>query len=428
MRIGLAAFGSEGDLRPMLALAAGLAEEGHTVRLDASGIVLPVHHALAERYGITFREAGVPTGAVKDEMSRRMEDAIFRGWDPAEGLVGFLEIAREHILPHQEAAAETLVEQSDVLVAHFLCQSVLARAEARGKPRATVALSPGMLPSAWEAVPGLPPLGRVGNRLLWWFVEKLMQRSMGPYINPVRAGVGLPPARSVFGEAWVSPMLHLVAVNPLFSPRRPDWPEQAVPVGAFTLPDEGATTELLPELEAFLAEGEAPVLFSFGSVTPTIPHRIPETLTLFTEAIETAGCRALVQLGPEVPAGLELPDGVMAIGRAPFDALMPRCAATVHHGGSGTFQTAIRSGRPQVIVPHMVDQFAWAQTARHLGVAGKAVARRKLTGPVLGRLVRETLEDGGRATRAKEVGAAAAEAGAGLGATEAVRRIEALAG
>ena len=39
--------------------------------------------------------------------------------------------------------------------------------------------------------------------------------------------------------------------------------------------------------------------------------------------------------------------------------LFPRVAAVVHHGGSGTTATAARAGVPQVIVPHILDQFYW---------------------------------------------------------------------
>jgi hypothetical protein len=104
----------------------------------------------------------------------------------------------------------------------------------------------------------MPSLGRLGNRFAWWGVEKMMQRWMRPYIDPVRIGVGLSSADSILRHAWCSPQLHLIAVNPLFSPRRPDWPEQVLSVGPWTLPDEDAGTELAPEIEAFLGEGEAP--------------------------------------------------------------------------------------------------------------------------------------------------------------------------
>ncbi|MFD9204429.1 nucleotide disphospho-sugar-binding domain-containing protein, partial [Streptomyces anthocyanicus] len=53
-------------------------------------------------------------------------------------------------------------------------------------------------------------------------------------------------------------------------------------------------------------------------------------------------------------AGLELPDNVRAVDFVPLNALLPTCSAVIHHGGSGTFQTALAHGVPQLIVPDMV--------------------------------------------------------------------------
>ena len=55
---------------------------------------------------------------------------------------------------------------------------------------------------------------------------------------------------------------------------------------------------------------------------------------------------------------------------APFSALFPCCACVVHHGGAGTFATALRAGTPSVIVPILrwYDQDGWAATAEGLGV------------------------------------------------------------
>ena len=55
-------------------------------------------------------------------------------------------------------------------------------------------------------------------------------------------------------------------------------------------------------------------------------------------------------------------------GSVPFRALLPRCAALVHHGGSGTVAAALASGLPQVLLPCVFDQPAAAATCAALGV------------------------------------------------------------
>ncbi|KAL8520999.1 hypothetical protein ACS0TY_011518 [Phlomoides rotata] len=58
-------------------------------------------------------------------------------------------------------------------------------------------------------------------------------------------------------------------------------------------------------------------------------------------------------------------------GEMPYSLLFPRCAAAIHHGGSGTTAAALRAGIPQVICPFILDQFYWAERMFWLGVASE---------------------------------------------------------
>ena len=59
-------------------------------------------------------------------------------------------------------------------------------------------------------------------------------------------------------------------------------------------------------------------------------------------------------------------------------ALFPRVAAVVHHGGAGTTTIAARAGVPQLIVPHLLDQYYWAERVRALGLGPPPLPRRRL--------------------------------------------------
>lgn len=70
---------------------------------------------------------------------------------------------------------------------------------------------------------------------------------------------------------------------------------------------------------------------------------------------------------------------VHVCGAVPHAALFPRVAAVVHHGGAGTTATAARAGVPQVIVPHMTDQYYAANRVAALGVGPRPVWKARLT-------------------------------------------------
>ncbi|KAG6406814.1 hypothetical protein SASPL_134425 [Salvia splendens] len=58
-------------------------------------------------------------------------------------------------------------------------------------------------------------------------------------------------------------------------------------------------------------------------------------------------------------------------GEIPYNLLFPKCAAVIHHGGSGTTSAALHAGVSQVICLFILDQFYWAERMFWLGVASE---------------------------------------------------------
>ncbi|CAN8252215.1 unnamed protein product [Cochlearia groenlandica] len=65
-------------------------------------------------------------------------------------------------------------------------------------------------------------------------------------------------------------------------------------------------------------------------------------------------------------------------GMVPYSWLFQRCAAAMHHGGSGSTAAALHAGIPQIICPFMLDQFYWAEKMSWLGVAPQPLQRNHL--------------------------------------------------
>ncbi|KAL3700356.1 hypothetical protein R1sor_018378 [Riccia sorocarpa] len=58
--------------------------------------------------------------------------------------------------------------------------------------------------------------------------------------------------------------------------------------------------------------------------------------------------------------------------------LFPHLSVIIHHGGSGTTAAALRSGKPQVICPFVLDQFYWAERMAWIGVAPEPLKAQQL--------------------------------------------------
>ncbi|EFH50479.1 hypothetical protein ARALYDRAFT_910517 [Arabidopsis lyrata subsp. lyrata] len=65
-------------------------------------------------------------------------------------------------------------------------------------------------------------------------------------------------------------------------------------------------------------------------------------------------------------------------GMVPYKWMFQRCAAAIHHGGSGSVAAALQAGIPQIICPFMLDQFYWAEKMSWLGVAPQPLKRNHL--------------------------------------------------
>jgi sterol 3beta-glucosyltransferase len=80
-------------------------------------------------------------------------------------------------------------------------------------------------------------------------------------------------------------------------------------------------------------------------------------------------------------------------------------AAIVHHGGAGTTGAALRAGKPSVVTPFIVDQFAWARLLAARGLAAPPLPHRSLTADALAAAIKMVLDDGAMLERAAAIGA-----------------------
>ena len=68
-------------------------------------------------------------------------------------------------------------------------------------------------------------------------------------------------------------------------------------------------------------------------------------------------------------------------------------AAVIHHGGAGTTAAGAISGVPQIIVPHILDQYYWGHKVYKSHLGPKPIWRSKLTSKNLAGAVKECLSN-----------------------------------
>ncbi|GAB4177048.1 MAG: hypothetical protein Fur0032_17100 [Terrimicrobiaceae bacterium] len=133
MRVGLQTWGSEGDCRPFLHLAAGLARAGHEVRLVVTEVAARSYADDAARGGFDLREVASPV--FRDiEVMRRLESDLLKAASPPQQARLLLERAFDPVCEPVEEASRELAAWAEVLVGHYFFPRSRRRRRRQGSP------------------------------------------------------------------------------------------------------------------------------------------------------------------------------------------------------------------------------------------------------------------------------------------------------
>ena len=387
MRIGIQTWGSEGDIRPFVALGHALAARGHQVEMVYTEIGDRRYEAAAAALGFTAR--GVASPIVAEDRMIEIGLEVLNSQDQLrQGLIISREMLEPVIEPMFEAAVD-LCRRSDVLIHHFILHAARAAADLAKVPAITVQFAPMLIPSRTIQPPGMPKLGEWGNALAWKLGHLALNLTLLKDVNRFRTKVGLPPFKDLLDDAWPSHRLNLIASSPALLDRPADWPAWHQLCGFLELPSHEHEA-VSSEVDSFLAKGSAPVFMGFGSLMPIAGNQhLIDTIAVFEDAARLAGCRAIVQSDIDRTAS----ERVLFVRRTPHNLVYPRCAAVVHHAGAGTTHTTLRAGVPSVPVPHVSDQFGWSDALHRLGVAPPPLRRTKLTAGELASRIKAAIDD-----------------------------------
>jgi len=98
-------------------------------------------------------------------------------------------------------------------------------------------------------------------------------------------------------------------------------------------------------------------------------------------------------------------ENVIFVDKAPHEWLFPQVSLTIHHGGAGTTNAALRAGVPTIATPVFGDQYDNAFAVQKLGVGiGFEQQLQKISANDLSKAIDTVANDPAMAMRAKEVG------------------------
>ncbi|MDF1496968.1 MAG: glycosyltransferase [Patescibacteria group bacterium] len=132
------------------------------------------------------------------------------------------------------------------------------------------------------------------------------------------------------------------------------------------------------ELNQFLKRHNKIILVTFGSMTNPKPA---EKTKIILDILQKHNIPAIINTAC---GGLEEPkeynkDLLHFVNLIPYDYILPKMYAVIHHGGTGTTHAALKNGCASLIIPHIIDQYIWNKTINKLGAGPKGIEVGKIT-------------------------------------------------
>lgn len=395
MRVILNTFGSFGDIHPYMAIAMELQRRGHTPVIAT----MEIYREKIERAGLEFVAVrpNIPQPKEQDpELIKKIMEPKTGPRFLTEGLI--FPAVRESYQDLMKA-----VDGADLLITHPAAPAGPLVGRRTGMPWISTVLAPFSFISAYD--PPVPPFWqwtKSFSLLGPGVMRVLLNLSKSTYkakaVTAFRDELGLPDNGNPMFEGQHSPTRVLALFSELFGRPQPDWPPQTRVTG-FCFYDGHHEVAVPTELTHFLDNGAPPVVFTLGSSAVWVAR------DFFRESIDAAkrlGRRAVLLIGDERNLPRMVPEGVMVLDYVPYQSLLPRASAVVHHGGVGTTSQGLLAGAPTLIVPFAFDQSDNAEHARKLGTS-RTLYRKNYLGPRVANELHELLTQPAYARRAIEI-------------------------
>lgn len=406
-------LGSLGDLHPYIAVARILRQRGH----EAVIATCEEYREIVDGEGLGFVSVR-PGFAEMGDYQTLVGQVLHSRRGPS-----FL--IKRLVMPYLRLSYDALwsvSEDADLLVSHPLTVTMPLVAEKRGLPWLATVLAPMSIMSCddpptiatAEWFRSIRKLGAAPYRFLFG-LAKWQAYGWEKPLREFRRELGLPPQNQfALFEGQFSPIRNLALFDAQLAPPQADWPAHTRVCGSPIYDGGPPDPAIVAELEKFLEEGEPPIVFALGSSAVWIAGNFWD---FAVAAARRLNRRAILITGPQVPD--KLPDGIKAFSYLPYSIVFRHAAVVVHTAGIGTLSRAMRSGRPQLIVPVAFDQPDNARRTQALGV-GRILPFRKVTSDRLFAALDDLLANGHYAQCAADLARALDTDGAGRAADELV--------
>lgn len=371
MKYLLTAIGTRGDIEPFLAVGELLLKNGHEV----VGLFPAQYGPLALESNIRFLpfDAGF-IDMIEGEVGQQALGGTKSFWGRIKAyyrLYKTSKVVNNKIFREQIEFIEA--ESPDVIIHSIKATVPIYWGVKTGKP--SIMLSP--IPCVTHAVKDKSSMafrgrdfGRIVNGWTYSFTRYATIKNLRVYLKKLNEP---DPGQKALSEAMMNETA-VYTVSPSFF----NLEGQPDHVHFLGYQERNKSKHWTPssELQQFIDRNKRFMFITFGSMS----NPEPEVKTQIV-------MNALTQL--EIPAiintaggGLKEPevydqDMIHFVRNIPYDWILPKAYAAIHHGGAGTTHLVVKYGCASTIIPHIIDQYFWNNVMSELqiGPKGTSIAR-----------------------------------------------------
>lgn len=372
MRIAIFTLGSRGDVQPYVALGVEALKYNHEVVICTG----ESFKSFIEDNNIEFAKADLDLMAL---LQTEEGQEVFN--NGTKHIIKAMKYAKEKVNPAYRKTMEQFyncAKNADIIIYHpksFGAQDLALKLDIP-----CICISPVPFIYPIEEFPNLVvysqgSLGKYINKLTYIPI-KYADASNIKEINDFRKNVLNMPTRKSGIYAYNINNKPIPIVYPISKYLFEDvktWDNRVYLPGFIFL--ENKEEKLDKEIYEFISKGSKPIVVSFSSMPIKNPHKFKETLV---KALSKSNNRAIVLTGVS-GMNFENEENILAVSSAPHNMLFPLSKGIMHHGGVGTMASALKAGKPQLIMPFSVDQPFWANRLYKLGYAIKPLSKNSLT-------------------------------------------------
>ncbi len=360
MNIGIFTYGTRGDVQPYVALALGLMQRGHQVRLAAPSDF----KEFVEGFGVLFEPL---YGQAEAIMNSPEGQRVLKTENSIHLMKYFFKVLHQMRVPLRRSYWEAVSKVDYVIANAATLPIVSAIAEKQNKKLALSYFMPPVVPTTAF------PLGDFDffnfpwyNKLTYHIAQAFFWQFVKTETNEYRQELGLPVLKqNLIQYIDRQRPLDLYCISSSLIPQPQDWEKHHKITGFLTIPERQVERTVSIELQHWIASGEKPIYIGFGSNGVGNPEKLKAILTaLLNETNE----RILFCTGWSIFGQLPQHPRLFVAKYVNHEVVLPQCKVGVFHGGAGTLAAMLRSDLPVVIVSFYTDQPTW----------GKIVARKKI--------------------------------------------------